>query len=546
MNPIKPIPTCAAITIFLLAALACSSPQAADHSDLGSIDFPTSASPEAQEHFITGMLLLHSFEFNDAREAFLEAQKVESDFAMAYWGEALTHNHLLWSRQNLEGAREAMERLGPTPEARIAKAPTEREKDYLRTLDILYGEGEKQERDIAYRDAMLRLAEKYPDDLEAASLAAVATLATSRGGRDYRIYMRAAAIVEEVFAKNPNHPGAAHYLIHSYDDPVHAPLGLRAAHVYAKIAPAATHALHMPSHIFTAMGMWDEVVASNVDSWAASDSRVQRKNLSIDERSYHALKWLEYGYLQQGRYQEAREQLAIMEADTAATGSEKTRSHLVSMRAHYRIETRRWDSESIEVDTSGLGLSATATDIFTRGLTAVRTNQASAAKPLLAELNRVIEEKRKKGKQHKHAADPKEQPPDQRKAHVLARELEAAIHLAEGRADKAVRLLEQATELQETLSLSYGPPDPVKPAHELFGEVLLELKRPQDAAEQFEKALDRAPKRALSLLGLARARSQSGGLDAARQDYADLGQVWHKADSDLPELEEVKQAAEKH
>ena len=544
MNPRKPILTFVAITILFLAALTCRSPQAAEYSELGSIDFPTSASPEAQEHFITGMLLLHSFEFDDAREAFLEAQKVEPDFAMGYWGEALTHNHLLWSRQNLDGGREAMERLGPTPEARIAKASTEREKDYIRTLDVLYGEGTKQERDIAYRDAMLRLAEKYPDDLEAASLAAVATLATSHGGRDYRIYMRAAAIVEEVFAKNPNHPGAAHYLIHSYDDPVHAPLGLRAARVYAKIAPAATHALHMPSHIFTSMGMWDDVVASNEDSWAASDSRVKRKNLSIDERSYHALKWLEYGYLQQGRYQDAREQLAIMEADTAATGSEKTRSHLVSVRAHYRIEARRWDSESIEVDTSGLSLSSTTTDLFTRGLTAVRTNKVSVAKPLLAELNRTIEDKRKNDKKLKHSTDPMELPPQQRRAHVLARELEGAIHLAQGRAGKAVELLERATELEDTLSLSYGPPDPVKPSHELLGEVLLELKRPREAAEQFEKALDRAPKRALSLLGLARAQSQSGDHAAARQTYADLGQVWQKADPDLPELDEVKQAAE--
>ena len=543
MNLSKPALTCAAIAILLFAAIACRSSQAAEYSDLGSIDFPTSASPDAQEHFITGMLLLHSFEFDDAREAFLEAQKIEPDFAMAYWGEALTHNHLLWSRQNLEGGREAMERLGPTAEARIAKAPTEREKDYIRTLDVLYGEGAKQERDIAYRDAMLRLAEKYPDDLEAASLGAAATLATSHGGRDYRIYMRAAAMVEEVFAKNPNHPGAAHYLIHSYDDPVHAPLGLRAAHVYAKIAPAATHALHMPSHIFTAMGMWDDVVASNEDSWAASDSRVKRKNLSVDERSHHALKWLEYGYLQQGRYQEAREQLAIMEADTAAAGSERTRSHLVDMRAHYRIETRRWDSESIAVDTSGLGLSSTATDIFIRGLAAVRTNHVSAAKSLLAELNRITEEKRKKDDKLQRATDPKGLPPDQRKAHVLAHELEAAIHLAEGRADQAVEILERAAELEETLSLSYGPPNPVKPSHELLGEVLLELKRPQDAAKQFEKALDRAPKRALSLLGLARAQSRSGDHAAARQTYADLGQVWRKADPALPELDEIKQAA---
>ena len=527
----------AAVTLLILVALPCSTPPTDEQSHLGSIDFPTSASPETQEHFIKGMLLLHSFEFDDAREAFVEAQKVEPDFAMAYWGEALTHNHLLWNEQDFAQARKAMERLGPTPEARAAKAPTEREKDYIGTLDALYGEGSKRERDITYRDAMLRLAAKYPDDLEAASLSAVATLATSHGGRDYRIYIRAAAIVEEVFAKNPNHPGAAHYLIHSYDDPVHAPIGLRAARVYAKIAPAATHALHMPSHIFTAMGMWDDVVASNIDSWAASDARVKRKDLSVDQRSYHALWWLEYGYLQQGRHQDARDQLAIMEADTAATGSERTRSHLVDMRAHYRIETRRWDTEAIEVDTSNLGLSSITTDLFTRGLTAVRNNNVTAAKPLLAELKKVVAGK------NKTAADPKSLPPYVRTAHVLSRELEAAIHLADGRGDDAVRLLKQATELEDTLSLAYGPPDPVKPSHELFGEVLLDLKRPEEAAKQFEMALDRAPKRALSLLGLARAQAQSGNHTAANQTYAELSHVWHKADPDLPELKEAKQGA---
>lgn len=534
-----------ALTLLILVALSCRSPPTTQEPQLGSLDFPTSASAAAQDHFIKGMLLLHSFEFDDAREAFVEAQKVESDFAMAYWGEALTHNHLLWSRQDPEAARKAMQRLGATPEDRIAKAPTEREKDYIRTLDALYGEGTERERDLAYRDAMLRLAAKYPDDLEAASLSAVATLATSYDGRDYRTYMRAAAIVEEVFAKNPNHPGAAHYLIHAYDDPVHAPLGLRAARVYAKIAPAATHALHMPSHIFTSMGMWDDVVASNIDSWAASDARVKRKNLSVDERSYHALWWLEYGYLQQGRYQDARDQLAIMEADTAATESDRTRRHLVDMRAHYRIETRRWDSESIEIDTSDLSLSSITTDLFTRGLTAVRNNNVTAAKPLLAELKHKIRKKQRKDDkpEHEHMGGPKTLLPYMRTAHILALELEAAVDLAEGRAEKAVERLNEATELEDTLSLSYGPPDPAKPSHELFGEVLLELSRPVEATEQFNKALDRAPKRALSLLGLARAQTQSGDHAAAKLTYAELSEVWHKVDPDLPELEEVKQAA---
>ena len=343
----------------IIAFAGCSSRSRVDtHGDsshLGSVDFPTSGSAEAQEHFLRGVLLLHSFEYDDAREAFVAAQGVEPGFAMAHWGEAMTHNHPLWKQQDLAAAREALERLGPIPEERLTKAPTEREKDYLRTLDVLYGPGTKYERDVAYQEAMVRLAEKYPRDLEATSFSALATLGTSHDQRDYRIYMRAASIAEEVFAKNPHHPGAAHYLIHSYDDPVHAPIGLRAARVYAKIAPAATHALHMPSHIFTAMGMWDDVVASNEDSWAASDARVQRKGLPIDGRSYHALWWLEYGYLQQGRYRDARKQLSVMEADTAATGSKTTRRHLVALQVSRTTASRPGSGMAIRLRLIRLG-----------------------------------------------------------------------------------------------------------------------------------------------------------------------------------------------
>lgn len=521
-----------------LGWLGCGAPPVADAladgSHLGSVDFPTSGSAAAREHFLQGVLLLHSFEYDDAQEAFAAAREVEPDFAMAYWGEAMTHNHPLWEQQDLEAAREVLDGLGSTPEDRLAKAPTEREKDYLRALDVLYGEGTKLERDIAYQQAMVRLAEKYPDDLEAVAFSALATLGTSHDQRDYRIYMRAASIAESVFAENPNHPGAAHYLIHSFDDPVHAPLGLRAARAYAKIAPAATHALHMPSHIFTALGMWDDVVASNVDAWEASDARVKRKKLSVDERSYHALLWLEYGHLQQGRYRDAREQLSIIEADTKATGSKTTRRHLVALLAHYRIGTRRWDGDSIEVDTSGLAMSSLAIDLFTRGFSAVKTGDVAAARPLLAKLTALLDVKRNKVHENQPLSS------DVREALVLARELEAAIDLAEGRAPRAVETLKAAAEIEDSLALSYGPPNPVKPAHEYFGEVLLDLKRPEEAVEEFKKALDRAPRRALSLLGLARAQAAAGDEAGAALTCEELSRVWAKADADMPELGEVR------
>lgn len=274
-----------AVLVVLLAVCLVSP---ARSQELGSIDFPTSGSAAAQPHFIKGVLLMHSFEYDDAREAFVEAQKADPAFAMAYWGEAMTFNHPVWQRSSPDLARAALAKLAPTAEARRAKAPTEKEKDWLGAVERLYGAGAatspsagdastslsaaKLARDLAYADAMKRMHEKYPNDDEVKSFYALAILGTSHGGRDVAIYMRAAALVEQVYAKNPQHPGAAHYLIHAYDDPVHAPLGLRFADAYSKIAPAASHALHMPSHVYFAMGMWDEASAINERSVKAADA----------------------------------------------------------------------------------------------------------------------------------------------------------------------------------------------------------------------------------------------------------------------------------
>jgi hypothetical protein len=232
--------------LHLAALLLClSTAGGVQKRTLGHIDFPTSASGEAQEHFVQGVLLLHSFEYADAREEFQAASKIDPAFAMAYWGEALTFTHPVWVEQDESAGRAVLARLGPTREARLAKAPTQREKDYLSAVEILYGDGDKVARDAAYAQAMGSVMKKYPDDLEAAALYAVALLGTCEYERQFPVYMRAAAVAEEVFAKNPQHPGAVHYLIHAYDDPVHAPLGLRPARVYAKLAGSASHALHI-------------------------------------------------------------------------------------------------------------------------------------------------------------------------------------------------------------------------------------------------------------------------------------------------------------
>ena len=260
--------------LFLLAALTIASLNVrARQSELGSIDFPTSGAAAAQPAFLKGVLLMHSFEYDDAKEAFVEAQQADPGFAMAYWGEAMTYNHAVWQQTAPDLARAALARLAPTAEGRLAKAATAKEKDWLASLDSLYGAGDKLARDRAYAEQLRRMHDKYPADDEVTAFYALALLGTSHGGRDVSIYMKAAALVEQVYARNPQHPGAAHYLIHAYDDPVHAPLGLRFADAYSRIAPAASHALHMPSHVYFALGMWDEASAINERSMKAADAR---------------------------------------------------------------------------------------------------------------------------------------------------------------------------------------------------------------------------------------------------------------------------------
>ena len=521
-----------ASTLFVaLILMAGGGPVQAQTPELGETTFPNSGAAEAQEPFLRGLLLLHSFEYEDAREAFQEARRLDPGFAMAAWGEAMTYNHPVWFNQNRKAAQEALNQLASTLDERLAKAPTDREKDYLRVADVLFfGDGDKDTRDFAFAEAMRRLYQQYPDDLDAAAFYALSLLGTSHGGRDFRIYMQAAAVVEEVFARNPNHPGAAHYLIHSYDDPIHAPVGLRAARVYAKIAPAAAHALHMSSHIFVAMGMWDDVVTSNEDSWAAADARVERKDLGVNQRNFHALWWLCYGYLQQGRFHDAAAMLDIMEQDNQRAESGRTRYHLAVMRAAYLIGTEHWDgaAAAIEIDPAGLGLETAAIHLFANGMAALKSGDEEKARQSLAALmDRVAEA---------------EDSPNRQAATVMQHELKALLLMDEGKSDDALALMQEAAAIEDAMRFDFGPPSPVKPAHELYGEMLLDLGRAADAQEQFLLALDRTPKRALALLGLARAATQAGDQTTAQHAYDTLREIWHRADADLAALQEISGA----
>ncbi len=260
---------------------------------------PIRAVSTAQPAFQHGVAELHDFAYGEAARDLRKAEAMDPDFAMAYWAEALTHVHPLWNYDDRAGGLAVLKKLAPTAQERRAKAKTEREKDYLGAAEELYGEGTKEQRWARYADAMGDVHRRYPDDVDAAAFYALALMATVAQNRDYAVYMRAAAVLEDYFPRYPRHPGVLHYLIHAYDDPVHAPLGMRAARLYAADAPNAAHAQHMVSHIFIAMGMWPEVVAANENSVA-----VARRG-GADWHCGHPITWLEYAYLQQGRFEDA-------------------------------------------------------------------------------------------------------------------------------------------------------------------------------------------------------------------------------------------------
>ncbi len=516
---------CAGTLTLCVSALATATGMA--QSRLGTITFPNSGAPAAQAAFLRGTLLLHSFEYEDATRSFREAQRLDPDFAMAYWGEALTYTHPVWNQQDLAAARTALARLGPTPEARRAKALTPREQAYLETVEILYGEGSKPHRDTLYALGLERLARAFPDDDEAKAFYALALLGLGQGERDVWSYMRAAAVAQEVFEHNPDHPGAAHYIIHSFDDPTHAPLGLKAAHAYSRIAPDAAHAQHMTSHIFVALGMWDDVVAANEQAMRVTERQLGRSPVGC--RHYN--EWLEYAYLQQGRPREALRLLnecrVDVERQRGAPGS------LERMRAIYLIDSRDGEGPAAQIvtDTAGPGDWVRTARDFADGWRAVQRGDRAAAQALA---ERIL------------ARPVRTVGYESGSSEVMGRTLRAAVAFADQRPEEALGEIDHAVAREESLPFEYGPPATYKPPREVKAEFLLALGRAADAAGEFERALQRTPLRTAALLGLARASAQAGDTDRAVATYQALKAAWHRAEPDWGELAEVNRYLTQH
>lgn len=484
---------------------------------LGNIHFPVDGQPEAQEHFQKGLLLLHSFEYDDAETAFVAAQKADSTLAMAYWGEAMTHNHPLWRQQDELAGRTALAKLGDTPEARLAKVPESIQQDLWQATELLYfGEGTKKERDQAYSDFLATLHQKHPDNHEIAAFYALSILGAVPVGRDETAYDKGAKVAQSIIEENPNHPGALHYLIHSYDDPEHAKFALNAANSYAKVAPDAAHALHMPSHIYVALGMWDEVISSNIASWEASLKRMEREDLDEKARNYHAWHWLMYGYLQQGKFDRAKEMMKQMNDYIHPEAPKRMRDYLISMKGNFLVETGDWTGEvtTYSTKTEDLNISDRAIAYFCAGKTAAVQQQQDSLQAIIDSMeedrlsaNNLVSDM---GVAMCSAASNNYVPNqlDIDKAHVMEMELRALAAELRGDAKATEKWLKAATELVENVSFSYGPPPIVYPAHEMYAEWLLSQNRAEEAVVQFDKSLERGTKRRRALIGKVTALKQ--------------------------------------
>jgi hypothetical protein len=503
------------VLLFMWASVSAA--QSGQPQPVGEVSFENSGAAAAQAEFLRGLAQLHNFEYDDAALHFSEAQKIDPGFAMAYWGEAMTKNHGVWHEQDQGAALEILLRLGAAPAARQAKAPTEREKLYLGAVETLYGDGSKEQRDQKYMAEMARLHQRYPADVDAAAFYALAILSSAEQGRDFAIYMRAAAVLEEVFPLHPRHPGVVHYLIHCYDDPIHAPLGLRPARIYAQIAPDAGHAQHMTSHIFLALGMWDEVVRANE---TATSVVSHHRELAGKPPGLcgHYNEWLLYGYLQLDRIADARRVLAGCRRqaerqagrlaenralkDANANRDTSSIDSYAVMRAHFLISSELWEDEVAHwsLPAGAFPVARFAFD-YTDTLAAYETSQT----------NRAIQMLRRAEADAKLAAAWLEQSnegdPERRGDITLMADQLRALHVSsKADARAALAALQTVAAKESSLPLEFGPPAIYKPTEELLGEMYLHMRQPVEARKAFAADLARAPGRRLGTQGLARAQ----------------------------------------
>ncbi len=500
----------AALGVMVLALVA----SALGQSRTGIVHFDNSGAPAAQADFQTGLTQLHNFQYEQAEKLFQKAEVADPNFAMAYWGEALTHVHPLWNYEDLDGARKVLLKLAPTAEERIAKAKTPREKEYFRSIETLFGEGDRDTRNARYSDALAQVHEHYPKDVDAAALYALSLLGKQLK-RDPALYMRAAAVLEDYFPTNQQHPGVVHYLIHSYDDPVHAPLGMRAARLYGNIAPDSGHAQHMTSHIFIAMGMWPEVIHANLEALATS-TRLSEAGAEFAAVCNHASSWLLYGYLQTGEVEKAHDVVANCVPKTLAAPPDRTAyGYAQEMTAHYVIGAQKWNDPLLQqMAAPDKFPRALATYWYIHAIAAANRGDMDEAQKDYDALKKTHEAIVVEMKRAVHPNSAIEQ-----YAAVEERQVEATLLLARGDQSGALELLKQTMKMETEIPFEFGPPEVPKPTAEMYAELLMKMNKAADAMAVLHEQLSRTPGRTATLSDLRDAAKMAG--DAVAQKSAD-------------------------
>jgi hypothetical protein len=515
---------------FVAPAVAQHEHPAGDPGKLGKVNFPVSCDPAAQPQFSTAVAMLHSFWYEKASDTFAAVAEKDPACGMAYWGIAMTHYHPIWEAP---GPADLKAGVAALEKARSAGAKTQRERDYIAAIETFYKDSDKldhRSRALAYEKAMKHLQARYPDDREAAVFHALALLATAPPtDKTYANQKKAGAILEQIFVEQPEHPGVAHYIIHAYDYPPLADRALDAARRYAKIAPDSPHALHMPSHIFTRLGLWQESIDSNL----ASAASAQKNNAPGNE--LHAKDYLIYAYLQGAQDREAKKAL---EAPPPGRRDDPQYMNWLyatgTSPARYAVERHRWaEAAALPVPTNtfpGGRYAWTEANLhFARALGASHIGDTEAARKDLQQLA-SIRDTLTQGND-KYWADQVD----------IQRESAAAwIALAAGKREEALQQMRSAADHEDTTDKHNVTPGVILPARELLGEMLLELKQPAKAVVEFEVTLRTAPNRFNALSGAARAAKLSGDNQKAKTYYAKLLAICDHADGDRPELQDAR------
>lgn len=508
---------------------------------LGKINFNAIGDEFAQPYFVKGMLLLHNFEYADAAQEFEMAQLLDPNFVMAYWGEAMCYNQPLWFQQDLEKGKGVLYKLGVKAPERLAKAQTELEKGFISGIELLYGEdADIKARNKKYENVMAELYKKYPDSEEVAAFYALSILGNCYTGNEKEKHDLASRVLMKLNAVNPQHPGALNYMIHLYANPALAYKGKKAANDYFNLATDSKYALHVPSHIFLANGDWEKAAKSNEASWQAAEAWVKLKKKKLEDRDYHSLWWMHYAYLQQGKYEKALKLTADLSYESKYSQSERMRFHLAMMRGHYLVESGKWNSEvtRIEIHTRGFSVSTKNMCFFVDAMAAMEKRDFLKVDWYLNQMTdqRMVEQNNTQGFNDfrncgtipilRNTGFERELA----LAEVLEWELMAIKAMKQNKLEEAVGHIKKAVDIEDHTSYEPGPPVVLKPSHEIYGEILLAMDSNQEAIEQFDLALQKAPNRSLSMLGKYKALKKLGENAKASQIKDILLINWKDAD----------------